>query len=692
MDKVFNLVQKNKLNKIINFIKKKNLDINIRDNNNNYLVEYIILKNENKIFNYLLTKDLIIDFTNYNGKTIFYYIIKFNYIDILKSIIKSNKYNIYNISDSNNNIPLHYAIIMNNKQAFDLLIDNSDVNITDNNGNNSLFIAIINNSFNFIEKILKYNINLNILNKNNHSIIFLAILYNYINIEIFINKDKNFNLNIINDIYYSTPIMFSIVSNNNIITNILLKYNVDLNIQDNMGYTCFHYAIFNNNYNFFKNINKLDNINSLNIDNSTILHIIYNKYLYDNNRFNYPLELLIEKTNLNIKDKYDNTILHYLILSNDWIKFKNILSCKKNDIFILNYENKTVYDIMINDNKYDIFINIIASSFLYMYNLKKKKYLNYDNYTNEDIIKYIEKNKISKPIKKRKKNIILFYKKISYKCLSFTGVTIDILFTYLYLFNKFKNIFISITNNYIYNNNLISYINKNNSNINTEFQFMNFEIYFINNNIIFPSNFDNIIYSYFNSKKRFFIIPINIQINLDAHSNVLLYDNITNEIERFEPYSKYGPPVFNYNYKLLDKLLNTYLSIYFNNVKYIKPEDYIPNLNFMNYENTDRSKFIGEPEGYCNIWCYIYVYYRIKYINKIKRNKIINKIIYTIKKNNILYKNFVRFNSYKITNFRDKFINKINKNINDIYNNDITNNEFINLNQHIKNYIIKCNK
>ena len=69
---------------------------------------------------------------------------------------------------------------------------------------------------------------------------------------------------------------------------------------------------------------------------------IYNKYLYDDNRFNYPLEKLIEKTNLNIKDKYSNTILHYLILSNDWIKFKNILIFKKNDIFILNSENKTV--------------------------------------------------------------------------------------------------------------------------------------------------------------------------------------------------------------------------------------------------------------------------------------------------------------------------------------------------------------
>jgi len=33
---------------------------------------------------------------------------------------------------------------MNNKKAFDLLIDKSDINFIDKNGNNSLFIAIIN--------------------------------------------------------------------------------------------------------------------------------------------------------------------------------------------------------------------------------------------------------------------------------------------------------------------------------------------------------------------------------------------------------------------------------------------------------------------------------------------------------------------------------------------------------------------
>ena len=111
--------------------------------------------------------------------------------------------------------------------------------------------------------------------------------------------------------------MYSIVLNNDYITQLLIKYNVDLNIQDNSGNTCFHYAIYNNNYKFFKNINKLHNLNLLNINNFTLLHIIYNTYLYDNNRFNYPLDYLIKNTNLNIKDKFNNTILYYLILSND---------------------------------------------------------------------------------------------------------------------------------------------------------------------------------------------------------------------------------------------------------------------------------------------------------------------------------------------------------------------------------------
>jgi len=98
----------------------------------------------------------------------------------------------------------------------------------------------------------------------------------------------------------------------------------------------------------------------------------------------------------------------------------------------------------------------------------------------------------------------------------------------------------------------------------------------------------------------------------------------------------------------------------------------------MNYENINKSIFIGDPNGYCSLWCIIYIYYRIKY-NKINRNNIINKIINTIKNNNIDFKNFVRYYSYKISKFRDKFLYKINKNINDLYNNDINNDEFIKL-------------
>ena len=343
---------------------------------------------------------------------------------------------------------------------------------------------------------------------------------------------------------------------------------------------------------------------------------------------------------------------------------------------------------MKNNDNYNIFINIVASSFLYKYNLNKKKYKNYDNYNISDIIKYIENNKISKPIKKKIQKIKLFYKITSYKCLSYIGISVDILFTYLYLYTIFNNIYISISNNYITNDNLTSFINKNKINILIEHQFMNFEIYFINNKIIFPSNFDNIIQSFLNSKKRFFIIPIIIQINYDAHSNVLIYDTLTNEIERFEPYSKYGPPNFNYNYKLLDNLLYTYLSIYFNNIIYIKSEDFIPNLNFMNYENINKNIYNDDPNGYCSLWCFIYIYYRIKY-NKINRKIIINKIINTIKKNNITFKNFVRFYSFKITSFRDKFFNKINININDFYNNDITSDTFIKFNNLINIFILK---
>ena len=66
---------------------------------------------------------------------------------------------------------------------------------------------------------------------------------------------------------------------------------------------------------------------------------------------------------------------------------------------------------------------------------------------------------------------------------------------------------------------------------NTKGEYYNFEIYFLNNIVVFPDNFEQVILNFKNKTKyKYLIIPINIQINYDAHSNILIYNKDTNEL------------------------------------------------------------------------------------------------------------------------------------------------------------------
>ena len=87
MNKLYKLIKKKKINKIISYISKKNLDINIRNKNFLYIIEYAINYNNIKFVNFLLNKNAKIDFINIEGRTIFYNIIKYKYNNILKLIL-----------------------------------------------------------------------------------------------------------------------------------------------------------------------------------------------------------------------------------------------------------------------------------------------------------------------------------------------------------------------------------------------------------------------------------------------------------------------------------------------------------------------------------------------------------------------------------------------------------------------------
>jgi ankyrin repeat protein len=138
---IFNLIREQKFKNIIKLIKKnKIINLDIRDNNYNYFIQYIINYNQKELLELILemyVKNKIkirIDILDNDGRSILYNCIKFNYINLINILIE--KYNnivigisILDIKDKLGFTALHYTIIFNNFEAFKILLTNIPVYI-----------------------------------------------------------------------------------------------------------------------------------------------------------------------------------------------------------------------------------------------------------------------------------------------------------------------------------------------------------------------------------------------------------------------------------------------------------------------------------------------------------------------------------------------------------------------------------
>ena len=102
----------------------KDIDLNIRDNSQNYLIQYAILYNKIDIVNILINKGCRIDVLDNDGRTILFHCIKYNYVDIIDILLNYENNNIgisiSELSDNNGYYPIHYAIIFKNLDALEV--------------------------------------------------------------------------------------------------------------------------------------------------------------------------------------------------------------------------------------------------------------------------------------------------------------------------------------------------------------------------------------------------------------------------------------------------------------------------------------------------------------------------------------------------------------------------------------------
>lgn len=679
MDTIFNLIKLKDFKKLKEIIK----DPDIHDEQNNYLIHYILLHNQIDILKILFQKNVRLDILDLDGRTLLYIPIKYNFVESFELLLQYDKeiigISLIDIKDNLGYTALHYCILLNNLELLKLLLKyNADSLIKDNNENNILELALQNKKDDILIYLID-NVSLHFLSNNSETLLQYALsLQNIKIINILVNKE--IDLNNQEKEYGLSALHQSIIINNIPITDKLIKNGANINLQDFYGNTPLMYAINENNKELIMLFSEYDhlNYNLTNIHGETALHMILKNI--DENINN--IDKFIEYTDLNIQDNNGNTCL---VLLKDFNRFKNILENKELNIFIKNINNKCVYDLIKNDNDK---INIIINSFYNsLQNNKEKLIIDWEieclnKILNESDCKKKIKNVIineNRSVPKIKDYNLIFDNGIFVNTCYYTGAPIDILFGLLYLYNKFKTNELNIIIDYPLTSNqeLELYFKSLGINYNYKLDFCNFEINWSYQTLIFPTYFNN---EFKNKIKKYnyIIIPIGIETSSGAHANILFYDVKNSLLERFEPNGANYPNGFNYNPKLLDDLLEKKFKTFDNNITYLKPNEYLPIIGFQMLENinTTKCKRIGDPNGFCGVWCIWWIYHKMKNI-KLPSKELANKLIKEIKFKNINFKTIIRNFSKNISDLRDEFLKKYKIDINDFivdnYNHNILN-------------------
>ena len=749
-----------KIEKSIDYIIKNNLtiediDLNLKDDNNNYLLNYLIIQNNYKLLEKLFKiENIKIDIFDSDNKSILYIPIKFNYKKLFNLLLEYNKstigVSIYDIRDNNNNIALHYAIKYKNKTFIeDLLKYESNTLFADNTGNNSFHLSILSRDIEIIKLILKHSekpIIINSRTDNGKTPLHYAVNLQEIKIvKLLLENGANINLQ---DYEHEYNILhYAVNFGSKELVEFCLTNNIDINRQDIFGNTALHYSVIEGNNEILNMVieNKQVNCNLWNIEGKLPLHLFFK---YSSNVKKEILDFLIKNTNLNIQDNDYESSLHLICEFNIWEKYENILNKKKLDILLKNKKNIRPIDhiLKLKDDKKEKFIEILIDSYLYLLEYRKEKIWDQDwenicktnldlNFTDDDIKKLKDANKDNNElkynskkskkdncrdfIKQKLESIIKDDKKANCSTKSFpvkrgrmciklddipmnniqfctfTGSTLDIILGLIYLLNKHNNSCATIPTNFVENKQLCSSYNNVGIILSNKCEFLNFEIVWVYNKIHFIENLDNLLDKcIYNDSKRFIIMPIGIELNQNYHANYLIIDKELCEIERFEPHGSSSPFGFNYNSKLLDKILEKKFSDLLDKklkkpIKYFKPSDYLPKISLQLLDITEKkNKKIGDPGGFCALWSIFYTDIRMTY-KDIPREKIINYIINLIKEQNISYKNLIRNYAFNIIKLRDEILSKANLDINSWLNEDFSKDQFDILIKEIKNTINK---
>jgi hypothetical protein len=554
-------------------------------------------------------------------------------------------------------------IHFNELDILDTIFKHIDKNIKKNLlSNNSIIIKLIDtNNIEFINKYIKY-ISLDIEKKYIINYITGNINYEIIEIIYKIYKPKNFSLlgfilfeyyennidvnlelvkflikinkDIVNETYYSKPIIGYAVINNNLE---LLKILKDARI--NFYYDNFNILIYyiNSINNYYYKINNdiilylLNNNININICDRQIWLAAHYVFFKSEDFTLEVKKIILEKTNnLNIQNTLGNTVLHYLINNDKIDNYKDILIKKELDIFVRNKGLSTPLSISIAKNIN--LMDIVIQSFLYKIKDTDKKF------TKEEVTNYILTNKTSiykKNINNNDDIIIADYNYIDHN--KYNGNYINTQLYFVVLLKKYSNLGIP----YLPNNNIVikdkkyenetfnNFIQYSKKYLYHSKEFMYLKIYWSDeNNYLMTPNIGEAI-EYIFKFKRYVFVFIHLYNEYISHANVLIFDRDKKIIIHFEPHGK----IYSYVGKLYETLEDIFKKE-LKNFKYIAPLKFLEINSYQSmYNESDiYNKKAGDAKGYCGAWCFWFIELYInnnKYELKTLVNKSIKKLINT---------------------------------------------------------------
>ena len=231
-----------------------------------------------------------------------------------------------------------------------------DLNMKDNSGNYLITYAIVKNNTELVQLLIESECKIDITDQEGRSILYTPIKYNYTEIIKLLISYNNHSIGVsiadFKDKYSNIPLHYAIFFKNIDAIDLLLK-DSNVNTVDMDGNNSLHLSIYSKNYDICKKILKATNlnINSRTIDGETALHI----------GCNYELEnivkMLLDNGIAVDSQDYDNqlTALMYTINLNNNILSKLLLKYNANPNIQDYVGNTSVHHAIIQDNNEILF-------------------------------------------------------------------------------------------------------------------------------------------------------------------------------------------------------------------------------------------------------------------------------------------------------------------------------------------------